>query len=582
MPVVYSQPKIVSDQSQTTNNVPSTPTFHEVKATKNVIETQAKVIAIDSQHSIVQTETTYVLGQSEFDSITFHDTGANQEYYPGKLNTRWDGTRILDYGSTEADYLTSEIYSSHAMGVPHPTEIKATYNDPNLPESLAHPMGFNTDNPTVTKDRSALVSKLGKKIKTDENYDTSDAIGFNHPLDIKSFLPDLNPYALIGDPRYTLGAAIQITLQEVLPLINKFLKSVSPLATTVNEQGLICDSDGNPIPPESLNSGITFDSNGVVDLTKANDLFKPPTVEEIKKIFEFKRDEAYRNQADAFIKYLRDNFLNIAPRTLSTSPHTIVALPWKAQLIYLLTAGMFIVRLTQEIVEKDPVQEVVIIQEIKGKPITTPNVEVISEVPTWIIEALFQTSVAKQQLTDEIYNATYGLVDISIESVIGSIVGYFLFPGIGSFLGGKIGGLFSSRKNRDVPVWYYAYRYANGYIEEKDEKSNVIYNPYNIPSRDDPDAPVPPAQEAVYADDPRPGYAGRQIMIKPPMPAGRPGRIETIDYNMKFKRYYPDQKEYISTTMGLPLDSYNNIIADQKHIDALLTLADPIPDYLQR
>ena len=191
---------------------------------------------------------------------------------------------------------------------------------------------------------------------------------------------------------------------------------------------------------------------------------------------------------------------------LSTTPSR-VALPWKARACYLEFAGMFYLFLYQEIVEKDPAQEVIIVpqtelSQYKGK--------VISEAPHQ-----------------------------------------------------------DSNQENDNIKYYYVYRYLRGYKEEDETKN--IYNPYNIAERDDPDAPAPPAKDAVYEDG---------VMISPPFPPGLPGRIETVDMNYKVIRYYPDQKEYLSTALGIDIETKDSFISgDSKQTMAIMSITDPIPDY---
>lgn len=473
---------------------------------------------------------------SPVSNFSFYDTGKDQEYYPGTLNTDNQGNRLLTATSTEEELQNSSIQTAHNMGVAHPLDIKPVWNDPDFPEEIASPMGMNTDNPTIPKDRSALLRAMDKRIKKDDNFDTSNIMGLSHPIDLKSFLPDLNPYSLMGDPRWSLGFAMQTVMQKVMPMINEYVKSVTPTAAYINDMGQFCDLDGNPVPVETLNnSAFTYDANGILDFSKTDftKIKKPPTAQEIKKIFLQSKDEAFRKHADAFIKYLKDNYLNIPDRVISSEsePHKIVQLAWKAQPVYLKFAGMFFIKLTQEVVEKDPAREVILVDE------------------------LTLTNGGRGQ-------AGIDAKAKAMEEVIGT------FETTVPQTGGD---------GRPVTkTQYFVYRYLGGYVEDEDPNPNT-YNPYNSPPREDPDAPAPPARPAVYEKDPE---TGQQVLVSPAFPPGKPGMIETIDMNFLFKRYYPDQKDYISQQLGVEIEEANNIIADQKHLGALASLAEPIPDYL--
>ena len=483
---------------------------------------------VDMPYGQKQTVSNYVAEESPVENFTQHDTGADQEYYPGTLNTHLDGTPLIGPLSTEEEYKNSALQSAHNMGVVHATEITAVYPDPNFPAGLASPMGSDPDNPTLIKDRGPLIAQLGRQLAKDETFETSNITGLSHEMNPKSFMPDLNPYALMGDPRWSLGAAMQTMFQKGIPLITNFVKSITPLATYVNERGVICDADGNPIPTSQMDSALSFDVNGVIDYSRLpGTITKPPTVQELKKMFTAAKDKAFTDHADAFLKYLHVNFLDIAPRTLSTNP-TKIALPWTAQPIYLKGPGMFFIKLTQEIIEKDPAMEVILVGE------------------------------------NEVQKYRPHPPDFPEDNVIGQ---YIIEPDPEDHNGNG---------NRRI-IMYFVYSYLGGYKEEKE--SGSAYNPYGYPDRDDPDAPAPPARPAVYEE--APGFAGKKILVSPAFPPGKPGRIETVDMNFMFKRYYPDRKEYIANALGVGLINANNLVADQKHIGALASLADPIPDYLQ-
>lgn len=494
----------------------------------NTTSTEVSVVSVTETTGYVTTTTTYKAESSPVENFTTYDSPTDASYYPGLLNTGPDGKPIITPDSTESDYLKSSITTAHNMGVPHASEIGPIYTDPDFPESIAQPQGFDKDNPTLIKDRTVLLSKLIEKASKDEDYDPSEIVKLNHPLDPKSFFPDLNPFSLIGDPRWSLGAALQAMYQKFLPEVNSFLQSVSPSATTVDVNGNPCDADGNPITTDQMNmNAVSFDAEGVItyNYNSIEGLPKPPTAASMKKFFIETKDAAFKKHADAFVTYLKRNYLN-APQNIIASypPRTLVALPWTVELIYLEFAGFFLIKLIQEVVKKIPPMEVVIVSATD----------------------LFQLRSKYKP-----------------EDIIGEA------PSLGitqNFAGGTL----QQQKS------YMVYQYMYGYIElDGPEYKKSVYNPYGWPDRVDPDAPAPPAKPAVY--ETINGQRGR--MITPALPEGRPGKLVTHDVILECKRYYPDQKDYISQELGLEIKLANNIIADKKHIQGLSSLSSPIPDY---
>ena len=507
-----------------------------------VSTTITQTTAVDATGGLVTT-TNYKVRTSQVDVFTQHNTPTGVPYFPGALNKSPDGSDILTPHSSEADFEKSAIQSSHNMGVPHPSEITAKFSDPEFPASIASPLGFNPDNPTEIKDRKALLARLVAKAE-DENFDPSKIIGLSHELDQKSFLPDLNPLSLIGDPRWSMGAAMQSMYQQFLPRIDSYLKSITPAASFVNEKGQICDADGNPIETSQASPLVSYDVNGNVtyNIPENSTLPKPPTVEEMKAAFLAAKDAAFKNHADAFVLYLRKNYLEIPVRILSKyPPRTIAALAWIAVPVYLEFAGFFFMKLTQQIVEKIPVQEVVIIDEAQAQAVMNRG---------------------QFQFGGRGNNANVQ-ADPSITEVIGPV------PEMSHSLMNDT--VFLDDNSSEVSMnYYFAYRYKDGYVRSM--KANASdYNPENIPEREDPDAPAPPARAAVYDQN--------GVLITPAFPKGRPGILKVIDINLECKRYYPDQRDYIASQLGLEVVYANNIIADQKHLSSLTSLSNPIPNY---
>jgi hypothetical protein len=279
-------------------------------------------------------------------NYTQHSTPEDAEVYPGTLNK----DNAITAFSTEDDIQNSAVNSAHDMGVLHYTELQPEYNNPEFPKDLFAAVD-SSGAPGVTPDRKILLAKLISKIQ-DESFTADDLVQLNGPIDIKSFLPELGSLSLIGDPRWSLGAAIQAMLQEFIPRTNAYLKSISPDAVSVNSIGEICDADGNPIDTSKLfNMGV-----GSV-VSQAAPTVPPPTAKEFKVFFKESAEKAFKRHADAFVRWLKKNYLDIEPKVISTYPNKyLIAMPWKAQPVFLSFAGFFFIKLTQEIIEKDPPQ----------------------------------------------------------------------------------------------------------------------------------------------------------------------------------------------------------------------------------
>lgn len=507
-----------------------------------ILTTITQTTATNAAGELITT-TNYNIRNSQTDVFSTQETPSDLSYFPGTLNKTSDGSVLLTPHSSEEEFEKSAIQSSHNMGVVHPSEITAKFSDPEFPASLASPLGFNPDNPTEIKDRKALLARLVAKAE-DENFDPSKIIGLSHELDQKSFLPDLNPLSMIGDPRWSLGAAMQTMYQQFLPVIDNYLKSITPTASYVNARGQICDADGNPLEIDQANALVTYDVNGNVsyNIPENSTLPKPPTAAEMKTAFLAAKDAAFKRHADAFVLYLRKNYLEIPFRILAKyPPRTIAALAWTASPIYLEFAGFFFIKLIQQIVEKIPVQEVVIIDEFQAEAILN--------------RGRFQFGGRGN---------TGGIVDPSITDVIGPV------PEVPRSMLLQNNNSGNDLDGRTITTYYYAYRYKDGYVRSNTPNSSD-YNPYNIPEREDPDAPAPPARRAVYDQS--------GVLITPAFPKGRPGTLKVIDMNLECKRYYPDQRDYIAGQLGIEVVFANNLIADQRHISTLSSLSNPIPDY---
>jgi hypothetical protein len=140
----------------------------------------------------------------------------------------------------------------------------------------------------------ALSQKLVTKIN-DENYNPN-LVDATRGLKQESFYGDISPYALIGDPRWSLGAAMQSMLQFVLPRNNAYQAFLELGATQVinNEP---CDAEGMPIAniPQNITEAFV---QGPVD------------IEEMQTHFDNTKNDALKTHLNAFVAYIRKVYLS--------------------------------------------------------------------------------------------------------------------------------------------------------------------------------------------------------------------------------------------------------------------------------
>lgn len=235
--------------------------------------------------------------------VTYHVPIDNSsEIFTGDLNKDVDGKLIITADSTVEDHIYSQKYQASQHGTILPIDIKPTYPNKDFPASLiedtsdADPLG-------VTFNSNPFYQKLAQK-SLEEDFITTLKQPEQYPS-WKALLPDLNALSLIGDPRWTEGYMLQGMLQWWWPKIQKYTDFLSSLGVTI-KQNYLCDKEGNQIAentPENL-ANLILTNN--IDINSAPKL---PTAEDIKIEFDRQKEQAFNKHADAFIKYIRQTFL---------------------------------------------------------------------------------------------------------------------------------------------------------------------------------------------------------------------------------------------------------------------------------
>lgn len=245
-----------------------------------------------------------------FKHITFCNTDEDNLLYPGKLNVDENGDPIITHTSTQEDYDRSRRITDKKHGITPLLELGVKYNNPNFtqkdlnPNSKINPLS-GTDFFNI-QDRGLLMKKLIPHV-TDEDFNPV-LMEPKEPITYKHFLPDLNPYALVGDPRFTLGCALQTVYQEFVPRI-KACEEIAEAGGVGVKEDCICSEDGQQIRKAS--DTVMFAANRtLLDPTLKIKVPCFPTAQEIETFFNIKRDLALANHAEAFVRYIKLCYLS--------------------------------------------------------------------------------------------------------------------------------------------------------------------------------------------------------------------------------------------------------------------------------
>jgi len=221
---------------------------------------------------------------------TEHSTPSDAEYYPGTLNRDENGNKIItDFTNTSQFENSLKYHQEKNGGV-----------EPKFEYPMAH-MGFTKDVIDPPKPENGLPQvnyEFLKKMEPylqDPNFNVEDIVKITPPSK-KALLPDLAPYTIVGDPRWSHGAGLQAAYQEFFPKIDAWEEVVKLGGVQVIDT-YICGPTGDPIKLASPIAIKYFNS-------------KPPTAKEIRDFTKSSRDAALHKFSDAFVKFLQQNFLD--------------------------------------------------------------------------------------------------------------------------------------------------------------------------------------------------------------------------------------------------------------------------------
>lgn len=238
------------------------------------------------------------------------NTGYDEKYYPGTLNKDGKGNDILSQDSADLDSFENSAKAQRTkMNVKLPSEIGSKFPNPAFGPDI---VPGNTTDPSYNI--LPLLQRLAGHAE-DEDFEGS----LKEPaenIDPRAFLPDLNALALVGDPRWSLGSALQAMTQKFQPRIEAYTAVLEQGATTITD-GYFCTDDGTKI--------------AVAPDDVVRSFAGPPTIEEIIEEFVNLRDKANLNHAEAFVRYLKRNYLDKE---------------WFAEAVFINPPGFFFIKVT--------------------------------------------------------------------------------------------------------------------------------------------------------------------------------------------------------------------------------------------
>jgi hypothetical protein len=237
--------------------------------------------------------------------FTLPENDPNNDWFPDSLNTDQDGNPILTADSGLEDYIASLKGQAVSMGTKHPSEAKATYPNPSISKEDLDPSG----DPNKPKDRTSLMKKLIPQV---ENEDFDNHIrGVDVPLEPKALMPDLNALHRKGDPRWSLGAALQEMYQYFLPRIQAYTEMLEAGGAAVDVNCNICTEEGVAIKSGSpLVAKVSKELR--TQLNNADNLIvlSAPNTAEVYEYFTTRKDKAFKRHADAFVEYVQTKYLS--------------------------------------------------------------------------------------------------------------------------------------------------------------------------------------------------------------------------------------------------------------------------------
>jgi hypothetical protein len=259
--------------------------------------------------SIIVTNSSYTSQSRESDpriqDIVEHVPIDNSsEVYTSTVNKDTNNEPIITPTSTVEDHIYSQRYQAISHGTILPVDIKYVYPNKDFPASLVE-SSTQEDPYGINYDPSAFHQKLARAA-LDENFNGELKLPEIFP-EWKAFLPDINAWSLVGDPRWTLGYALQGMFQWWWPRVKAYIDYLTNKGLII-KNNYICDADGQQIieyTEDNLNS-LLIQGNP----SATADIPKPVTAEEILAEFNRQRINALQKSADAFVEYIRKKYLD--------------------------------------------------------------------------------------------------------------------------------------------------------------------------------------------------------------------------------------------------------------------------------
>ena len=221
---------------------------------------------------------------------TEHPTPSNAEYYPGTLNRDENGNKIITDFTNTSQFENSLKYHQERNGGVEP-RFEYPMADKGFTKDVIDPPKSENGLPQVNYE---FLKKM-EPLLQDPNFNVEDLVKI-FPPNKKALLPDLAPYTIVGDPRWSHGAGLQAAYQEFFPKIDAWEEVVKSGGVQIVDV-YICGPSGDPIKQASPITIKHFNPN-------------PPTAKEIIDFVKSSRDAALRKFSDAFIKFLHQNFLD--------------------------------------------------------------------------------------------------------------------------------------------------------------------------------------------------------------------------------------------------------------------------------
>jgi hypothetical protein len=243
-----------------------------------------------------------------FNEITKCPTPPDASIYPGTANLDADGNIIFPAVPTVEDAIKSYVGQAHQYGLKHPTEINYVYPNPLVPGDLLDPEGKKSVFPQKPIDRSKLFQKMVPHVADESFVETLRDL--EEPVDFRSLMPDINSLARQGDARWSLGCATQQVFQKFLPRIEAYKELLEAGAAVIDGECNFCTEDGVQVKkPSKAVQNYFKELRKNVPLEEKISI-EAPTAEEIMSYMDQQKDTAFKNHADAFVIYIKRNYLD--------------------------------------------------------------------------------------------------------------------------------------------------------------------------------------------------------------------------------------------------------------------------------